>query len=105
MIRIDKHKFGPWAIVTGASSGIGKEFARQLAASGLNLVLVARRLPLLEEIGRGLAKEFDVQYRAVGVDLSEEGFLEALAEATRDLDVGLVISNAGATVYGDFLAI
>ena len=98
MPHIDKNKFGPWAIVTGASSGIGKEFARQLAASGLNLVLVARRLPVLEEVGRGLAKEFGVAYRAVGVDLSDEGFLETLAEATRDLDVGLVISNAGSTV-------
>src|SRR4026207_1196388 len=105
MTQIDKHKFGPWAIVTGASSGIGKEFARQLAASGLNLVLVARRLPVLEEIGRGLTQEFGVEYRAVGVDLSDEGFLETLAEATRDLDVGLLISNAGATVYGDFLTI
>jgi short-subunit dehydrogenase len=105
MTHIDKNRFGPWAIVTGASSGIGKEFARQLAASGLNVVLVARRLLLLEEVGHGLAKEFGVQYRAVGVDLSDEGFLETLAEATRDLDVGLVVSNAGATVYGDFLTL
>jgi len=103
MTHIDKNKFGPWAIVTGASSGIGAEFAQQLAASGLNLVLVARRLPVLEEVGRGLAKQFGVAYRAVGVDLSDERFLEPLAEATRDLDVGLVISNAGATVYGEFL--
>ena len=103
MTHIDKNKFGPWAVVTGASSGIGEEFARQLAASGLNVVLVARRLSLLEEIGRGLVQEFGVEYRAIGVDISDEGFLETLAEATRDLDVGLVISNAGATVYGDFL--
>ena len=53
--RIDPHTFGPWAIVTSASSGIGKEFARQLAASGFHVVLVARRLPLLEDLGRQLA--------------------------------------------------
>lgn len=60
MTRIDKDTFGPWAIVTGASSGISKEFARQLAASGLHLVLAARRLSALEELGGGLAKEFGI---------------------------------------------
>jgi short-subunit dehydrogenase len=101
---VDKNKFGPWAIVTGASSGIGQEFARQLAASELNLVLIARRLPLLEALGRQLSAEFGVQYRAVEVDLSDEGFLGKVEEATRDLDVGLLISNAGAVTFGEFLA-
>src|SRR5947209_1072088 len=92
--HIDPHTFGPWAIVTGASSGIGKEFARQLAASGLHVVLVARRLSTLEELGSRLAAEFGVQYRAVGVDLAEEHFLGKIEEATHDLDIGLVVSNA-----------
>jgi hypothetical protein len=105
MTHVDKTTFGPWAIVTGASSGIGKEFARQLAASGLNLILVARRLPLLEELGRQLENEFRVQYRAVGVDLSEEDFLEKVEAAAHDLDVGLLISNAGAGIPGEFLTI
>ena len=51
---MDKKEFGPWAIVTGAFSGIGEEFARQLAANGINLVLVARRLTLLNELGTRL---------------------------------------------------
>ena len=101
--RIDRHTFGPWAIVTGASSGIGKEFARQLAASGFHVVLVARRLSTLEELGGRLATEFGVQYRAVGVDLTEEHFLSKLAEATHDLDIGLVVSNAGTSMLGDFV--
>jgi uncharacterized protein len=103
MTHLEKDTFGPWAIVTGASSGIGKEFARQLAASGLNLVLVARRLTTLEEVGRSLATEFGIHYRAVGLDLTTDDFLGKLEEATHDLDIGLVVSNAGVTLTGDFL--
>src|SRR6266436_1829845 len=100
---LDKGQFGPWALVTGASSGIGKEFARQIAASGINVVLVARRDALLAELGRAISQEFDVQYRALAMDLSQEGFLPVLADATRDLDVGLVVSNAGTGNPGEFL--
>jgi short-subunit dehydrogenase len=102
-VALDKKRFGPWALVTGASSGIGKEFARQIAASGINVVLVARRENLLDEVGQGLANGFNVQYRNVVADLSEEGFLDKLAEATNDLDIGLVVSNAGTGNPGEFL--
>jgi uncharacterized protein len=84
--RIDKKRFGPWAIVSGASSGIGKEFARQIAAAGINVMLVARREALLQGVGLGIAKEFGVQYRVAAIDLSQEGFIGKLAEATRDLE-------------------
>jgi hypothetical protein len=85
---LDKGQFGPWALVTGASSGIGKEFARQIAASGINVVLVARRDALLAELGRAISQEFDVQYRALAMDVSQEGFIAGLADATRDIDIG-----------------
>ena len=103
MTRIDKQKFGPWAIVTGASSGIGETFAEHLAANGLNLVLVARRLPLLETLGTRLAGKYSIQYRAVGLDLSDANFLDTIQAATHHLDVGLLISNAGSIAYGNFL--
>jgi short-subunit dehydrogenase len=102
---IDKKRFGPWALVTGASSGIGREFAHQIAASGINVVLVARREALLDEVGRAIAKDFKVQYRTVVADLSQAGFLENLAKATDDLDIGLVVSNAGTGNPGEFLKI
>jgi len=100
---LDKGQFGPWALVTGASSGIGKEFARQIAASGINVVLVARRDALLAELGRAISQEFGVQYRALAMDLSQEGFIAGLADATNDLDIGLVVSNAGTGNPGEFL--
>src|SRR5271163_3010464 len=100
---IDRERFGPWALITGASSGIGKEFARQIAASGINVVLVARRETALTEVGRTIAKVFKVQYRAIVMDLSQEGFIPKLAEQTKDLDIGLVVSNAGTGNSGEFL--
>src|SRR5438309_10094959 len=102
-VALDKGQFGPWALVTGASSGIGKEFTRQIAASGINVVLVARREALLAELGRAIAQEFDVQYRALAMDLSQEGFIEGIADATHDIDIGLVVSNAGTANPGEFL--
>jgi hypothetical protein len=100
---LDQQRFGPWALVTGASSGIGKEFARQIAAAGINVVLVARREALLADLGRAIAQDFAVQYRVLAIDLSQEGFLAKLAEATNDLDLGLVVSNAGTGNPGEFL--
>jgi short-subunit dehydrogenase len=101
--QVDAERFGPWALVTGASSGIGREFARQLAASRINLVLVARRLALLEQAGRELEKSYGIEWRAVAADLSQEGFLARLARATDDLNIGLVVSNAGTAQPGEFL--
>lgn len=102
---INKDKFGPWVVVTGASSGIGKEFARQLAAHGLDLVLIARRVHLLEEIGKQLAKDFGIRYRVLGVDLAEQSSIDKIANATNDLDIGLLISNAGTGKPGKFLTL
>jgi short-subunit dehydrogenase len=101
--RIDRERFGPWALVTGASSGIGREFARQLAASGINVVLVARRHALLEEAGQEFAKKYGVQYRAIAADLSREGFLHPIIQTTQELDIGLVVSNAGTATPGEFI--
>src|SRR5260370_20675031 len=103
MKRLHTSTLGPWAMMPGASSGIGEEFARQLAASGLHLVLVARRLSALEALGSELARTFGIHYRAVGLDLTTDDALATLTEATQDLDIGLVISNAGAMAPGDFL--
>jgi short-subunit dehydrogenase len=102
-VALDKKRFGPWALVTGASSGIGKEFARQIAASGINIVLVARREDLLEKVGVEFSKRYGVEHRVVMLDVSREDFIGQLASATDDLDIGLVVSNAGTGNSGEFL--
>jgi len=99
---IDKNKFGSWAIITGASSGIGEEFAKQLAANGISLVLVARRLSLLEALGKKLVKEHNIKYRIVEVDLAREDAIKKITEATDDIEIGLLISNAGSNRPGKF---
>src|SRR3569833_3246605 len=97
-------RFGPWSLITGASSGIGAEFARQLAAAGLNVVLAARRKTLLDDLGRELQHNFSVKTRTVIVDLTDAGSVDQLGTAVDDLDIGLVISNAGTGSPGSFLA-
>lgn len=102
-MRLNADQFGPWAVVTGASSGIGHEFAHQLAAAGINVVLVARRLAMLQAIQAELAEQYGVDSRAVGADLSDPAALTPIAEATDDIEVGLLVSNAGAALAGPFL--
>lgn len=93
-------RYGPWAVVTGASSGIGTEFARQLAAQGLSLVLVARRRERLEELARELMAEHGVDTLAVPLDLAREDFLDDLLPHLEDKEVGLLVNNAGFAVAG-----
>jgi len=101
---LDSQQFGPWALVTGASSGIGKEFSQQIAAAGINVVLVARRESVLADVGYSIARDFKVQYRVLAMDLSQESFIARLAEGTEDLNIGLVVSNAGTGNSGEFLS-
>jgi short-subunit dehydrogenase len=102
-MRVNAEQFGPWAVVTGASSGIGREFAHQLAAEGINVVLVARRLTILQDLAAELAARYDVDSRVVAVDLSNPAALTPIADATADIDVGLLVSNAGVALSGPFL--
>lgn len=98
-----KQMFGNWALVTGASSGIGKEFARQIAASGMNVVLVARRRARLEELATELSSNHSVEVMIIDQDLSEENAAELITHKTSGIDIGLVISNAGDGAMGGFL--
>ncbi len=98
-----KEQYGPWALVTGASSGLGEEFARQLAERGLNLVLTARSEARLRELSLSLEQKYQIQTRVVRIDLSEPDAVDALYVRCSDLDIGLVVSNAGATNMCSFM--
>ncbi|GAA0330661.1 SDR family NAD(P)-dependent oxidoreductase [Sphingomonas oligophenolica] len=96
--------YGPVALVTGASSGIGKAFAEALAARRLDLVLVARRIERLEALAATLSRDHGIRTRALQVDLADPLASQAILEATRSLDIGLVVSNAGFGMKGEHAA-
>ena len=96
-------RYGPWAVVTGASDGIGQAFARSLAAEGLNLVLVARREAALASLASELQAAHGVQCRVVALDLAALAASQQLADATADLDVGLLVAAAGFGTSGPLL--
>lgn len=96
---------GQWALVTGASSGIGVDIARDLAGRGMNLILVARRQQRLDELATELRRDFSVQAETDACDLQEEGVVAALFERTvaRGRDVAVLVNNAGFGLHGNFI--
>lgn len=95
---------GDWALVTGASSGIGREFCKQLGAAGMNLVLVARQQALLEDLATELTTKHGVQARVLTLDLSEQGAahqVKAEVEAI-DVKIRLLVNNAAFGRWGKF---
>ena len=98
-----KERYGPWALVTGASAGIGEEFARQLAAIGFNLILVARRKHKLDDLARQLESANKVTVQTIAADLSRPDFLPSIASTIASIEVGLLVNNAGFGLAGEFL--
>jgi len=88
-------QYGPWAVVAGASEGVGASLARQLGDRGVNAVLVSRRQAALDEVAADVSSET----RTVVLDLSAPDAHVELATAVADLDVGLLAYNAGADPY------
>lgn len=89
-------RYGRWAVIAGASEGVGASLADQLAERGLDLVLIARNSALLEDIATGLRERHGVDARPLALDLTSVDMVDRVAEATEGLEVGLLIYNAGA---------
>ncbi|WP_040794891.1 SDR family NAD(P)-dependent oxidoreductase [Nocardia higoensis] len=96
---IDPKRYGPWAVIAGGSEGVGAAFATQLAEAGLNLVLIARTPEPLERTAAA-ARESGVEVRTIAADLTDPAAIAEIISATADLEVGLLIYNAGANSYG-----
>ncbi|MGW4126146.1 SDR family NAD(P)-dependent oxidoreductase [Nocardia sp. NPDC004711] len=95
----DLKHYGPWAVIAGGSEGVGASFASQLADAGVNLVLIARKPePLAQAAAQ--AREKGVEVRTLALDLTRKSSIDEIISATSDLDVGLLIFNAGANSYG-----
>ncbi len=98
-----RRRYGPWALVAGASEGLGAAFARALAARGLDLILVARRAEVLEATGRAIEEQYGVQVRKKALDLARPDLVAALAQDTGGgAEVGLVVYNAAFSIIGEF---
>lgn len=96
-------EYGPWALVTGASSGIGKAIATQLAESGLNLILVARRSSILETLRVELRKGREIEVVCLTTDLAHRSNVENLLQQLQSYDIGLFVGAAGFGTSGAFL--
>ncbi|WP_165189744.1 SDR family NAD(P)-dependent oxidoreductase [Caulobacter soli] len=93
-------KYGPWAVVAGASEGTGQAFARRLAADGVNCVLIARREAPLTALADELRARHGVDCITASIDLAKSDAFDRIVEAVGEREVGLFIANAGGDPHG-----
>lgn len=102
-LKTHLQKYGPWALVTGASSGIGREIALNLAEANINLILSGRNILALKELSDTILTQFDVKVQIVQTDLNESKGISYLLSQVQPLDIGLLIASAGFGTSGEFL--
>jgi short-subunit dehydrogenase len=97
-VKVDRTRYGPWALIAGGSEGLGASFAEQLASEGFHLVLLGRKADVLEETA-ARARERGVEVRSLSVDLTAHDALSQIQAITDDVEIGLLVYNAGANSY------
>ncbi|MEZ4288420.1 MAG: SDR family NAD(P)-dependent oxidoreductase [Polyangiales bacterium] len=98
-------KYGPWALVAGASEGMGEAFSRACARRGLNVLMIARGEEKLRAAAARIENDYGVQTRVACVDLSNREFLKGIDEACGGIELGLVVYNAAYSMVGRFTSI
>jgi len=93
-------RYGPWAVIAGASEGTGSAFAAQVAAEGINCILLGRRMAPLEGVAKELQGRYGVECLTASVDLAAQHSARRIVEVVEHREVGLFISNAGADSIG-----
>ena len=102
-MNVFQKNYGPWALVLGASEGLGEAFAHAAGKRGLHVAMAARRPEVLREAADRLAGKHGVETRAIPTDLGDPDFMATLQPAIADLEVGLVVYNAAAGHIGSFV--
>ncbi len=97
-----KSKYGDWALITGASSGIGEEFSKRLGGMGLNLILIARRKEKLEKLSEEIRSKNGIEILVIQQDLSEDSAVQNVIDLIGEREVGILINNAGFGSTGNF---
>ncbi|WP_422083181.1 SDR family NAD(P)-dependent oxidoreductase [Ulvibacterium sp.] len=96
-------RYGPWALVTGASSGIGKELAERLAEAGLNMVLTGRNGEVLRDFGDALEEKYKIIAEVIIADIASTAGIYSLIEKVCELPIGLFVASAGFGTSGQFV--
>lgn len=95
-------RYGPWAVVSGASEGLGRAFATELARRGINVVLVARKEAALQQTAAELSASHGVETAVVALDMGAPDAIERLAAVVGSREVGFVVANAAYVPIGMF---
>jgi uncharacterized protein len=98
-----RERYGPAAVVTGASSGIGEQFARRLAAEGFDLLLIARRSEVLPQLAEELRSKHGVSVHVLAADLADPASTDTVVSKANEIDIGLLVCSAGFGTSGAFI--